>query len=61
MGTVLSFKIDPEMKKALEELAEQEFSPVTTIVKKAIDKYLSENGIDRRKEKSKKSFLILVA
>ncbi len=51
MDKVLSIKIDPNMKKALEELAEKEFSPVTTIVKKAIDKYLHEQGIDWREEK----------
>jgi predicted transcriptional regulator len=48
---VLSIKIDPKMKKALEKLAEKEFSPVSTIVKKAIDRHLQENGIDWRKEK----------
>ena len=48
MGKVLSIKIDPRMKMALEELAEREFSPVTTIVKKAVDKYLQENGIEWR-------------
>ena len=55
MQKVLSIKIDPNMKKALEELAEKEFSPVSTVVKKAIDKYLQEKGIDwRDKKKSKK-------
>ena len=52
---MLSIKINPEMKRALEELAEKEFSPVSTIVKKAIDKYLQEQGIDWRKEFTKKS------
>ena len=52
---MLSIKIDPKMKKALEELAEEEFSPVSTIVRKAIDKYLRENGKNwRDKKKSKK-------
>jgi predicted transcriptional regulator len=52
---MLSIKIDPKMKKALEELAEKEFSPVSTIVKKAVDKYLQEQGIDwREKDKPKK-------
>lgn len=52
---MLSIKIDPKMKKALEELAEKEFSPVSTIVKKAIDKYLQEQGIDWKKNKKKPS------
>ena len=52
---MLSIKIDPNMKKALEELAEKEFSPVSTVVKKAIDKHLQDNGIDwRDKKKTKK-------
>jgi predicted transcriptional regulator len=52
---MLSIKIDPDMKEALEELAEKEFSPVSTIVKKAIDKYLQEQGIIwRDKKKAKK-------
>ena len=54
MLTVLSIKIDPEMKKALEVLAEKEFSPVSTIVKKAIDKYLQEQGIYWRDKKKAK-------
>ena len=54
MDKVLSIKIDPRMKKAIEELAEKEFAPVTTIVKKALDKYLSEQGIDWRPEKKAK-------
>ena len=48
---MLSIKIDPNMKKALEELAEKEFSPVSTLVKKAIDKYLQEQGIKWRDKK----------
>ena len=51
---MLSIKIDPEMKKALEDLAEKEFSPVSTIVKKAIDKYLQEQGINWRDKKKSK-------
>ncbi len=51
MLKVLSIKIDPKMKEALEKLAQKEFSPVSSIVKKAIDQYLKEQGIDWRKEK----------
>ena len=55
MLKVLSIKIDPEMKEALEEFAEKEFSPVSAIVKKAIDQYLKKQGIDwRDKKKTKK-------
>ena len=52
---MLSIKIDPRMKKAIEEVAEKEFAPVTTIVKKALDKYLQENGVDWRGEAQKRS------
>ena len=54
MDKVLSIKIDARMKKAIEDLAEKEFAPVTTIVKKALDKYLQENGVDWRGEDQKK-------
>ena len=46
MWNMISVKMDPKMKKALEKLAEREFSPVSSIVKKAIEKYLKEQGID---------------
>ena len=51
MWSMLSIKIDPDMKEALEELAKKEFSPVSAIVKKAIDKYLQEQGINWRDKK----------
>lgn len=44
----------PEMKKALEELAEKEFSSVSGILKKAVEKYLLEQGIDWRQKKESK-------
>lgn len=53
----VTVKMPPDMKKALEKLAEQEFSSVSGILKKSVEKYLLENGIDWRKvnvkEKSK--------
>ena len=51
----VTVKMSPEMKKALEKLAKQEFSSVSGILKKAANKYLLEHGIDwREKEKKKK-------
>ena len=47
---MISIKVDPRMKKALEKLAELEFSSVSGILKKAAEKYLLENDIDWRKE-----------
>lgn len=55
MPEVISIKIDPKMKKALEKQAEKEFSPLSTLVKKAIEKYLQEQGIDWRQEHQKKA------
>ena len=48
-----SIKFDPKMKKALEKLAEKEFSTVSSILKKAAEKYLQEHGIDWRKDTKK--------
>ena len=42
------------MKKALEQLAEREFSSVSGILKKAAEKYLLEHDIDWRKIPEKK-------
>jgi len=50
----VTVKVDPKMKKALERLAEKEFSSVSGILKKAAEKYLKEHDIDWRKEKPKK-------
>ena len=53
----VTIKMPPDMKKALEKLAEKEFSSVSGILKKSAEKYLLENEIDWRKvsvkEKSK--------
>jgi predicted transcriptional regulator len=50
----VTIKMPPEMKKALEEIAEKEFSSVSGILKKAAEKYLLEQGIDWREEKKTK-------
>ena len=49
----VTVKMPPEMKNALEKLAEREFSSVSGILKKSAEKYLKEHGIDWRKEKIK--------
>jgi len=53
MVKVLSIKIDTRMKKALERIAEREFTSVSSIVKKSIAEYLEKNGTDWKKEKPK--------
>jgi predicted transcriptional regulator len=46
----VAVKMDPRMKKALEKLAEKEFSSISGILKKAAEKILQEHGIDWREE-----------
>ena len=55
MDKPASIKLDPNMKRALEKLAKEQFVPVTSLIKQAIAKYLEERGIDWRKEPEKKS------
>ena len=50
----VTIKMPPEMKKALEKLAEKEFSSVSGILKKAAEKYLLEQGINWREKKKSK-------
>jgi len=44
----LSIKVDPRMKLALERAAQDEFTSISSILKKAAAKYLDEVGIDWR-------------
>jgi predicted transcriptional regulator len=53
MKMVLSVKIDPRMKQALERLAEKQFAPVATLIKQALDEYLQKHGLDWRVEEKK--------
>jgi len=46
----VTVKMPPQMKKALEKIAEKEFSSVSGILKKAAEKYLKEQGIDWKQE-----------
>jgi len=50
----VTIKMPPEMKKALEKLAEKEFSSVSGILKKAAEKYLLKEGINWREKKKTK-------
>jgi len=51
----VTIKMPPNMKKALEKLAKQEFSSVSGILKKAAEKYLLEHDIDWLKMPEKKT------
>jgi hypothetical protein len=46
----LSIKVEPQMKAALEKAARDEFTSVSSILKKAAAKYLDEVGIAWREE-----------
>jgi hypothetical protein len=51
----IKVKMPLDMKKALESLAETEFSSTSGLTKKAVEKLLLEHGIDwRKKAPSKK-------
>jgi len=50
----VTIKMPPEMKKALEKMAEREFTTVSGLLKKAAEKHLQEQGIDWRQEKPEK-------
>ena len=45
---MISIKVDPRMKKALEVRSKLEFSSVSGILKKAAEKYLLEHNINWR-------------
>jgi len=50
----LSIKVDPRMKAALEKAAREEFTSVSSILKKAAAKYLEEVGINWKEAASSK-------
>lgn len=47
---MITLKLDPRMKKALDELAEQRLTPVSVLLRQLIDKHLQEHGVDWREE-----------
>ena len=51
---MVNIKMDPKMKAALQKLADQQFSSLSSVIKQAVDKHLQEQGIDWRKEPEKK-------
>jgi hypothetical protein len=48
---MITLKIDPRMKQALEKVAKKEFSTVSGILKKSAQVYMEKQGIDWEKEK----------
>ena len=47
---MISLKIDPLMKQALEKLAKEQFNSISGILKRAADEYLKRHNIDWRDE-----------
>ena len=48
----LSFKVDPRVKKALEDLADKENRSLSNYVITVLLKHLEEKGIDYKKERT---------
>ncbi len=51
---MLSMKIDPRMKAALQKVADRQFISVSAAVKQAVEAYLKAHGIDWRSEEPEK-------
>jgi len=51
---MINVKLDPKMHEALRNLAEKEFSTISTLVKQSIDRFLQEKGINWREEEPEK-------
>ncbi|HUT44362.1 MAG TPA: ribbon-helix-helix domain-containing protein [Desulfobacterales bacterium] len=52
---MITIKLDPKMKKGIEQLAEKQLVNMSTVIRQAIDKHLNEYGIDWREIPEKKS------
>ena len=48
---MITLKLDPRMKRALDELAEHRLTPVSVLLRQLIDKHLQDQGINWREEK----------
>jgi predicted transcriptional regulator len=51
MWTLLTVKVDPRMKKAIQKAAEKQFISMSAAIKQAIEKYLQDHGVNWREEK----------
>ena len=51
---LITLKIDPRMKQALEKVAKKEFSTVSGIIKKAAQEYMEKQGVNWEDEKPPK-------
>ena len=51
---MINIKVDPKMKSALQKAADKQFISMSAFIKQSIEKHLQEQGIDWRKEPTKK-------
>ncbi len=51
---MIAIKLDPKMKKAIEDISEKKFMSMSGYIKAACEKALQEDGIDWRKEPAEK-------
>ena len=51
---MINIKIDPKMKAAIQKAAEKQFISMSAFIKQAVEKQLTAQGIDWRKEPEKK-------
>lgn len=49
---MLTIKLPPEMKEALKRAADRQFISISAATKQAIERYLTEQGIDWREEQA---------
>jgi predicted transcriptional regulator len=56
---MITLKIDPRMKQALENVAKKEFSTVSGIIKKSVQEYMEKQGIDWEKGTAQNEKIIL--
>ena len=54
MSEMINIKVDPKMKSALQKAADKQFISMSAFIKQSIEKHLQEQGIDWRKEPTKK-------
>jgi Arc/MetJ-type ribon-helix-helix transcriptional regulator len=47
---MVNIKLPPEMKSAIQKLADKQFTSMSAVIKQAVEKHLQDHGIDWRKE-----------
>ena len=50
MKIMITIKLDHRMKKAIEQLADEQLVNMSTVIRQAVDKHLKEHDINWRKD-----------